>query len=82
MHITRHITRANNLLLSQVRLASSIQSHQPTKAPKVADNIVWINVIDPYGLKQTVPCFEGESVLYSLKNNQVDIKGYCGGGDQ
>jgi len=65
-----------------VRGDKDIQSHQRKPIPKVADKIVWLNVIDVDGLKHVVPGMEGESMMHAIKRNMIYIPASCRGGDQ
>lgn len=51
------------------------------KIPKVADSIVWLNVVDQAGMKHVVPGTEGHSILKTLRDNNVYMPGSCKGGD-
>eukprot|EP01016_Furgasonia_blochmanni_P036179 TRINITY_DN4095_c0_g2_i2.p2 TRINITY_DN4095_c0_g2~~TRINITY_DN4095_c0_g2_i2.p2 ORF type:complete len:180 (+),score=17.09 TRINITY_DN4095_c0_g2_i2:101-640(+) len=45
-------------------------SHIP--APKIADQIVWINIVNTYGQFERVAAFEGESLLQTLDRYKVE----------
>ena len=51
------------------------------KIPKVADSIVWLNVVDQAGMKHVVPATAGVSILKALRDNNVYMPGSCKGGD-
>ena len=63
-------------------MGGQVQSKQRQSIPKVQDQIIWLNVVDHDGIHYVVPGFEGESMLYTLKQASISISGGCGGGDQ
>jgi ferredoxin len=64
-----------------LRSFADVASHHPTGIPKVADKIVWVNVIDYDGNKHVLAGYEGESMLRTLEKFKIDIPASCRGGD-
>lgn len=64
-----------------VRTFADVSSHKSTGIPKVTDKIVWVNVIDPDGLKHSIAGYEGESMLITLEKYKISLPASCRGGE-
>ena len=50
---------------------------------KVADTIIWINIVPPDGVPRRIAGFYGESLLEVIKRNKIQgIFPDCDGGDK
>eukprot|EP01017_Pseudomicrothorax_dubius_P031619 TRINITY_DN4055_c0_g2_i3.p1 TRINITY_DN4055_c0_g2~~TRINITY_DN4055_c0_g2_i3.p1 ORF type:complete len:230 (-),score=70.64 TRINITY_DN4055_c0_g2_i3:244-834(-) len=58
------------------------KKYGPIHAPRVADKIVWLNVVLRTGYFQRVPAFEGETIMKALLRVSVpDVTASCEGGE-
>ena len=69
------------MLKNVIRIFGDVTSHKPIGIPRVVDKLVWINVIDPDGLKHVIAGYVGESMLMTIEKHKIDIPASCRGGD-